>query len=232
VLMGAPREWTHRALNFDYSHTTVVRQDPVEGQPGWLDTTCRNAGHEGARTALAQLAEGWREHLPVLADWFEYAGWLCVRSRAHRDAWCAKTGRAPSEWLAEEWSLRVPGKAIDLAECPAPSPLAECPALPTWVLAWLAGECLECGGDGGVTCPCSVCDAHGLAIGPRLPALEADILELWRRATVECSWCYGAGRVGHRPRFPNRPLDTSGTCERCAGLGRVKGATQEAHGTA
>jgi hypothetical protein len=162
----------------------------------------RWCGHEGARAALAQIARdmsalfGELPKHPNLAVWGDY--------------------------------LRHNGE--DLDDFPWLAALAECPALPTWVLAWLAGECPTCDGEGDDPDPdgplrtCKLCAGEGLAIGPHLPALEAGLLELWRRATVECGGLWGCDGTGKARDSLGRPVDHP----RCAGLGRVRPEEQAA----
>lgn len=100
-------------------------------------------GHKGARQALVRLVDGWREHLPVLADWLTERGMMddpAVRSSIK--LWSRDT-RGPlnlADWLAAKGSEDIDW-LIDPSwgRCPSvPRALAECPALPVWVEAWLA----------------------------------------------------------------------------------------------
>lgn len=99
------------------------------------------------------------------------------------------------------------------------------------------GGCAHCSGPGGGIGPGEECPAEpdvcpafcetGIAIGPHLPALEAGLLELWRRATVECGECEGVGTVSIYPEsglvLPgNGPGNRGEDCPGCAGLGRVR----------
>jgi hypothetical protein len=201
---------------------------------GWSAWALNVPGHEGARAALRQLAEEWREHLPVLADWMADHGEIVGVASVDLLAWSireGKQGREPSmgRWLGER------GASLSSA-CPAvPRAIAQCPAVPAWVLAWLAGPCKAGCRAGRVPYgerryyDCAACSASGLALGPHLGAIRAHLAEAWQRATVECGSCFQTG-VGmpevHGPfagdgdavdfEILERP------CQRCAGLGRVR----------
>jgi hypothetical protein len=252
VLMGAPRECPECDGEGSIDPTPGMEHGSRE-PPESCDrcgTSGTIPGHEGARTALRQLAEGWREHLPVLADeWQARGGFTALCADVHR-AWTVGTfGPAPKDKSIAAWLGTAPNGwadndhaddmgADEMKACAAvPRPLAECPALPTIVLAWLAGACPGVCESGrirlaydpppGIRCP--RCAGSGLAIGPHLPALEAGLLDLWRRATVECERCEGKGHavatwseVRQGVGMPRTPGHLHPRCPGCAGLGRVK----------
>jgi hypothetical protein len=209
VLMGEPRQ--------GYNVINGVRK------------TWTEPDHEGARAALRKLAEGWREHLPVLADWLDFRGYFDTSEREEAIRKWAASRDGPLEladWLGAYGGDG--GASSPLGACPCvPRPLAECPALPTWVLAWLAGECPECRGRGGWQeghrgddwSDCWACKTTGLALGPHLEAIRAHLAEAWQGATAECGGCRGAGL---ERLHLGRGTQKVEACTRCAGLGRVK----------
>jgi hypothetical protein len=216
VLMGEPRQ--------GYNVINGVRR------------TWNEPGHEGARAALRKLAEGWREHLPVLADWLDLRGYFDTSEREEAIRKWAASRDGPLELADRLGAYGGDGGASSpLGACTCvPRPLAECPALPTWVLAWLAGECPECRGRGGWQegnrgddwSDCWACKTTGLALGPHLEAIRAHLTEAWQGDTVECGRCAGSGSeadaVCHEPRTETLIHDPRGPCQGCAGLGRVK----------
>jgi len=141
-------------------------QSPGDGRFEW-ECTWTEPGHEGARETLRALAEGWREHLPVLADRWESDGGFTEHCVAiHRD-WASEMSAvgvddtSVSAWLADTrgYTSHDPSDDMGVAEMLAckdvPRSLAECPAVARWLLAWLAGECPGPGEYNGVAVTCS-----------------------------------------------------------------------------
>lgn len=216
------------------------------GEHGLVVAT--HPGHDGARTALRDLAERW-ESLAV---------------ECHRAAEVMA-----DRGLADGWEE---ARAIAFAHVPgcepAPSDAAEVGA---WVRAWLAGKCERCAwrkgpmlferradarvwckanghqtkmitqvavsgewglwlsGPGRWACwgdlaerdPCP-CGRTRLLVGPHLPAIEAHIRALWERVSVECE-CWEASdgsRMKHREDGDGNKGPRP--CRDCRGLGRIK----------
>lgn len=234
VLMAAPRRWTQtapsRGLEGDAQLRYIARirgarmlRAPEIDDRGHYFVTMVAPGHEGAREALRRLAEAWREHLPVLGDWEQERGLLDDHHSLEH-----QVSREPSAAMAwvNYWHM--------LGVCPVvPRPLAECPAVARWLLAWLEGPCpnTACGrggappgwvraresprsGEPGVCTSCTSCGGMGAPIAHCVPAIRAHIAAAWEHETDKCADCKGDGRFGR--------LVTYAPCQRCAGLGRVR----------
>lgn len=200
VLLAAPRDarFDERGTGWRTAHNGVIMVPTVPG-------------HEGAREALRALAEGWREHLPVIGDYYETIGGL-THSRGLFEGWRKDNPEGSlGEFVERHVSVRPgdaaywPAKAPD---CPGPRSLAECPAIARWLLAGLgAAEFREELGARSV-----MVDA---GTHEHIDAIYAHLTAAWERETVECG-------CGGRLRTTTVPGGAFvGPCQRCAGLGRV-----------
>jgi len=148
---------------------------PVElprlGEPDVMWT-----GHEGAREALARLVAYWRENLPALADSMERRGELASVTEimpiyVQR---CLDGCEEPTlAGFVEQIGHRVSSGDTRFGL------LAECPALPMWIEAWLAADCPACSWTRRNWC--HVCDGNGTAISPHIPAILARLRAMWQR---------------------------------------------------
>lgn len=196
VVIGAPRYGQCVECAGSGTAAAITTYDGHPGGPGWLvvsrvrvlnfaryERPCDcdegrrpSPGHEGAREALRQLAEGWRD--------LEQA--------------CPRPESATADEILAVWGDHH-REAGDLP--PVLRAFAECPALPTWDLAWLAGACPN--------------DCTGWS----LEAIAAHLTAAWERETVECERYHAVvGGVFVEPGHATEPAEP---CQRCAGLGRV-----------
>lgn len=140
-----------------------------ESDPMWV-------GHEGAREALVRLVAYWRANLPALADSMERRGELAsvmgiMPIYVER---CFALDEEPTlAGFVEQIGHRVSSGDTRFGL------LAECPALPMWIEAWLTTDCPACSWTRRDWC--HVCDGNGTAISPHIPAILARLRAMWQR---------------------------------------------------